>query len=187
MNTRQQRVFARRMIHRSRSTAVVVTLSAVALVAAWAGVEEVLRMLGPTGLALSPQSVVAAVVASPALAALTAAALAVVGLVLVVIAVTPGRRGRRVLADDRALIIADDAVLAGAISRSAATAARVPPGQTRTALGRRRADVSVVPLSGYPVSGEAVDAAVDATLRAASPTGGTAARVRIDTRGRIPA
>ena len=187
MNTRQQRVFARRMIHRSRSTAVVVTLSVVALVAAWAGVEEVLGSFGLAELPVSPQSVIAIVVASPTLAALTAGALAVIGLVLVVAAIAPGRRGRRVLSDDRALIVADDAVLAGAISRSAASAARVPPGQARTALGRRRADVSIVPLSGFPVSAEAVDAAVDATLRAASATGGTAARIRIDTRGRIPA
>lgn len=185
MNPRQQRVAARRMIHRSRSVAVVATLSVVALVAAWAGTESVLRALGMPPLVAAPETLVDVVQGTPWIAALTALGLALVGLVLVVLALSPGRRGRRVLSDERALVVVDDTVLAGALSRSAASAARVPAGQVSTSLGRRTAHVSVAPLSGFPVAGDSITAAVEETLRAAGTAKATAARVSVAPRGRI--
>lgn len=185
MNARQQRSAARRMIHRSRSVAVVVTLAVVAVTALWVAVAVVLDALGARSPWPSPGDVVAVIAGTPWIAALAAVALALVGLILVVVALAPGRRGRRVLADDRALIVVDDTVLAGALSRSAASAARVPAGQVSTALGRRSALVSVAPLSGYPVAADAVSEAVDRTLQAARPARATSTRVRVAPRGRI--
>ena len=170
MNPRQQRSAARRLTHRSRSASVIVALVGVVLVGGWiaTALVEVLRD-------------------QPAVTGAVAVALALIGIVLIVLALSPARTARHVLADERSVVVIDDVVLAGALSRAAASAARVPGAQVRTALGRRSAQVSVTPLSGFPLAVDAITAAVDETLTAAQPARRVAARVAITPRGTVTA
>ncbi|MDK8174293.1 hypothetical protein QP735_17350, partial [Curtobacterium citreum] len=53
-----ERRLRRRSVHRSRSTAVAITLIVTALVAAWIGVEAVLKAIGQPPLLADPQTIV---------------------------------------------------------------------------------------------------------------------------------
>ena len=183
MNQRQQRAAARRMIHRSRSVAVTAALTIVAVVAVWLGTEAVLAAVGHSPLLLAPADLWRGLLAQMWIAGVVAAVLAVLGVVLLVLAVAPGGRGRRVLVDDRIVIIVDDTVLAGALSRSAAAAAHVPASQVTTALGRRAARTTISPLSGFPVPRDRVVAAVDAAVGDARPAEPVASIVDVAQRG----
>ncbi|MFJ3028824.1 hypothetical protein ACIPEQ_11425, partial [Curtobacterium sp. NPDC087080] len=58
MSTEQlEKRLRRRSIHRSRSTALAITLVVVALVAAWIGTEAVLKAIGQGPLLADPQTV----------------------------------------------------------------------------------------------------------------------------------
>ncbi|WP_438352339.1 hypothetical protein [Microbacterium sp. CJ88] len=187
MNPRQQRSAARRLTHRSRSASVIVALVGVVVGGGWIATEAVVAALGYPALLLSPSAMVEILRDQPAVTGAVAVALALVGIVLIVLALSPARKARHVLADERSVVVIDDVVLAGALSRAAASAARVPGAQVRTALGRRSAQVSVTPLSGFPLAVDAITAAVDETLTAAQPSRRVAARVAITPRGTVTA
>lgn len=183
---RTQRLVARREQRRSRSAAVIVTLVLLAVVAAWIGTESVLAYLAVPALLVDPRDGVEAL-AEPALAAPVGAALAVLGVILVVLAVAPARRPRHAVGDDRAAFIVDDDIVAGAISRAAATAASVPRNQVTTSVRRRRALVTVQPSSGFPVDESRVRAAVDDLLDRVGTRPRLRAAVQISKTGKVGA
>ena len=68
-------------------------------------------------------------------------------LVTVVLAILPGRKARHELADDRAVVIMDDEVMASGISRVTAAAAAVAPAPVRTSVSRRTFSGADLPTS----------------------------------------
>lgn len=185
MNTRQRRTVERRLTHRSRSAAASVALGAVALAAAWLGTEAVLAALGLRALALSPGGLVELLASQPVIAWTAAGVAGAIGVVLIVLALTPGRHARHIVTDERSVIVLDDRLFAGALSRAAASAARVPADQVSTGLSRRTARIEVVPTSGYRVATEEVSAAVDDAIRAIDPARPVSPRVEIRERGMV--
>lgn len=179
MNPSQQRRVTRRMLHRSRSATVIGALVVVSIGLVWLTTEAVLALLGQAPLWLAPDRVVTvlndtvlndAPTSGDVRVSIAAAVLAIIGVALLIVAFAPGRRARRRLVDERTVIVVDDAVLAGALSRAAASAAQVPAGQVRTALSRRHARIQVTPTSGFDVPTDAVDTAIGRILDSASPT-----------------
>jgi hypothetical protein len=160
---RIQRVVARREQRRSRSAAVIVVLMLFALGLACLATESVLALLSRPALLVAPEDAVTAL-GRQELALPLGIGLAVLGLVFVVIALLPARRPRHLIGDERIAFIVDDDIVAGAVSRAAAKAASVPRTQVSTAVGRRRAAVTVQPTSGFAVEVEQVRTSIDDLL-----------------------
>lgn len=161
---RADRRLLRRELHRSRSAPAVVVLVVIAIVSAWFAVECALRLLDRPALLARPGAVIDGAVAAvqdptDLVVAIGAAAL-LLGLVLVVLALSPGRRSRHVLDDDRVLVIAEDAVIASALARTARTAAALGPDRAQAWVARRRAQVRLVPTAGVEVPETEVRTAV---------------------------
>lgn len=175
---------ARRLQHRSRSAAVSVALAIVALAALYVAVEAVLAALGRPPLAVAPGDLWRGIASPPAEAqpwliagAVVAAAL---GLTAIVLAVAPGSLHRRPLADDeRAVIVVDDAVLAGGLSRAAGAVVGVGRGQATTAVTHRGAHVTLRPSSGFRVDERAAEDAATGVVARVAPS--PAPRVRVTT------
>ncbi|KTR50830.1 hypothetical protein, partial [Curtobacterium oceanosedimentum] len=96
MSTEQlEKRLRRRSIHRSRSTALAVTLIIVVLVAAWIGTEAVLKAIGQRPLLADPQTVTDTALQPDAafttIAEIIAVVLVILGIILIVLAVKPGR------------------------------------------------------------------------------------------------
>ncbi len=125
-----ERRLRRRSVHRSRSTAVAITLIVTALVAAWIGVEAVLKAIGQRPLLADPQTIVDAALQPDAafttIAEVTAAVLVIAGIILIVLAVGPGRQPRSVVDHDRGAVVIDTRILASTAANAAALAAGVP-------------------------------------------------------------
>jgi hypothetical protein len=183
MNQRMRSRYGRRMRHRSRSVAVSIALWIAALPLVYLAVESVLELVGAPALWQAPLQVIETVTGTEALRFGVAAAAVVIGLVLMVLAFAPGRLGRHELADERMLVVVDDDVLAGALSRAAASTAGVERDRASTSLGRRKADVSLRPTSGFAVSREDVDRATERELERLAVRPAVRARSRIEQAG----
>lgn len=144
----------RRLRYRSRSVAASIALIVTALAAAYVGVEAALALLGQPPLVSAPFGLLPLVQQIPAVAIAVAAVLAMLGLICIIAAITPGRFRRRVIEDDRALVVIDDDVVASGVSRAVSGALGIGRTQVRTSLGRRRADVRVTPTTGFAASAE---------------------------------
>lgn len=168
---RSIRRLVRRETHSSRAAASVLTAAVLAAVFLWLALESVLALLGEDPALASPGQLGQWLTGLPAntipagLAA-AGAGLAILGLILLGAALTGGRRHRRALRSDRSAVVADDEVIAAAVSRRAGHAAGLSPGQVTTTVSGRSVRVRVRPTSGLPVDREAVQAAVDGELRA---------------------
>lgn len=183
MNASTERRLSRRMRYRSRSVAVSIALAIAAAATAYVGVEAVLAALSVPPVLLTPADMISAVQAGTPWSIAVMAVLAVLEIWCLVLALTPGGRARRELADERAVFVIDDDVMAGGISRAAARDAGVPREQVTTTVGRRRAVVRVRPSTGFPVD---ADMATDAAARAVAsvaPRRALSIRTAVDTRG----
>uniref|UniRef100_A0A942T789 DUF6286 domain-containing protein n=1 Tax=Neobacillus citreus TaxID=2833578 RepID=A0A942T789_9BACI len=184
-----ERRIRRRSVHRSRSTAVSVSLGVLALVAAWIGTESVLHAVGAAPLLADPQTVVDAALRPDAafvtVAEVVAGALVVLGVVLVVLALAPGRRHRSVVEHERGAVVIDTRILASTAANAAGLAAGVPEGNTSAAARGRRTEVRVVPVTGVPVDQETVRAAVRDRLAALDERFGKRVTVRVEEKGTL--
>lgn len=184
-----ERRIRRRSVHRSRSTAVAVALVALVVVAAWIGVESVLRAIGRPPLLADPQSAVDATLRPDAafvtIAEVVAVALVVLGVVLVVLALKPGRQHRSVVEHDRGAVVIDTRILASTAANAAGTAAGVPEGNASATARGRRTEVRVVPVTGIPVDESIVRDAVRERLNALDERFGRSIRVRVEEKGTL--
>jgi len=184
-----ERRIRRRSVHRSRSTAVTVSLTVLALVAAWVGTESVLRALGRGPLLADPQTVVDVALRPDAtattIAEVGAAALVVVGVVLVVLALGPGRRHRSAVEHHRGAVVVDTRIIATTAANAARTAAGVPEANASATARGRSTEVRVVPLSGVPVDEAAVREAVRDRLSSLDERFGRRVRVRVAEKGTL--
>ena len=174
---------ARRMLRRSRRLWTALAVTAAALAVAVVVVEMVRSALGLSPWLASPTGILD-LVASGSPGGLAVAAVAVVFAVACLWgALTPARAGRRLVRDDRAPLVIDDAVIAGSLSRSAGRAAGVGTGQVRTHVARRRADIEVTPSSGFAVTGAEVETAGNGGISGLGLEPALRARARISASG----
>jgi hypothetical protein len=176
---------SRRLRHRSRSGAVAVVLLALAVALAWLALESALQALGLRALLVAPADAVATLNAADPWAIIVAGAAGAAGIVLIALALAPGRRPRHAVPDDRMAVVIDDVVLAGALKRSVGSEVAVRPDRVRSSVGRRRAEVTVIPTSGVSVDRERATAAASALLEALSPKPAVRPRVTISTEGMV--
>ncbi|MBM7470450.1 hypothetical protein [Subtercola frigoramans] len=181
----------RRELHSPRSTAAIATALVVILVLAYVGTEIVLRLFGQPALLAAPSALAAgtADAATYPSGLLLAGGLiiVVVGLALLVVAVSPGRRARRALTSARAVVIADNEVVASSIARHAARAARTSPDNVTVSVSGRTALVHIVPASGVPVDTAAVRRAVEEHVGSLALGTGIRCRVTVAEHGKVGA
>ncbi len=173
------RRLVRRERHRSRSTAVSIALAVLIVTMSYLGTESVLSLIGAPPLLQSPSALLGALTKPTVWSIPLAAALAVLGIVAILAAITPGRRSRHRLADDRVAVLVDDDVLAGAVSRRVATAGSVPRSQALTRMSSRRATVRVTPNSGFPIDPDGVSAAARDAVAELAPIPSVRTRVAV--------
>ncbi|OII10936.1 hypothetical protein BIU97_08635 [Curtobacterium sp. MCBA15_009] len=184
-----ERRIRRRSVHRSRSTAVAVSLVVLALVAAWIGTESVLRALGRAPLLADPQTAVDTALqpdtAFVTIIEVVAVVLVVLGIVLIVLALKPGRQHRSVVEHDRGAVVIDTRIVASTAANAAGTAAGVPEGNASATARGRRTDVRIVPVTGIPVDEQAVHDAVRDRLSGLDERFGRNVRVRVEEKGTL--
>lgn len=159
------RRIVRRETHSPRSVlaitlAVVVILGLVLLF-----IECMLAFLNRPALLLAPVDALTVIEDLPASApesALVGAGLtaAILGLVLVVVALSPGRLSMHVGQTARTALVVDNRAIASVLARRAAYAADLEPDHVVVSVSRRRADVTVQPVSGWPVNRDVITDAV---------------------------
>ncbi len=147
---RVERAAAKRLQGRSRAVWVAVALLVAAAVAVLLAVEAVLAALGQPPALVAPDAIGAALTGGGTTGTIVAATAAVFGLLCLWGALAPGRTHRRALAAGRVPLVVDDAVMAGALSRTAGSAAPIICGFT--AITTRAGTAS----AGMPVASAAV-------------------------------
>ena len=185
-DTNTQRLYrrlVRRSLHRSRSSAVIVTFALGSLVLAWVATESVLAAVDAPALLLSPASIAEAVNTPTMLTIAVAAVMAVVGVVLVALAITPGRRARHEIPDARMAVVIDDGVLAGALSKAAIRESRVAASRVSTVVSRRQSSVTITPTSGSLLSAPSITHAVRAVVESLAPRPALRVAVAVSERG----
>lgn len=178
---RALRRLARRELHRSRSLSASAALWITALAVAAIAALLLLERTGTTvpGLALPGSAEIATLAGGAGAVGLAIGAAAVVlGAALLVAALTPARRRRHALQRPGMAMLADDALLASAISRAASRGSRLPLDRARTSLGRAAAMVALHPQSGFSSDAPAADAAVRSLIESLRPTPGLRVVVR---------
>ncbi|MFJ3321003.1 DUF6286 domain-containing protein [Curtobacterium sp. NPDC086286] len=184
-----ERRIRRRSVHRSRSTAVAVSLVVLALVAAWIGAEAVLAAIGRPPLLADPQTVVDAALRPDAafvtIAEVIAVVLLVLGVVLIVLALKPGRQHRSVIDHDRGAVVIDTRILASTAANAAGMAAGVPEGNASATARGRSTTVRVVPVSGIPVDDAVIRDAVRDRLSGLDERFGRRVSVTVEEKGTL--
>jgi len=173
----------RRSQHRSRSTAVVIALVALIVVLAWVGTESVLAVFGLAPLLVAPAALLHFIDNPDSIGTAAAGALALLGVVLLAVALSPGRRARHALPDDRMAVVIDDGVLAGAMVRAAVRESRLPASRVTAVVSRRQGTVNIVPTSGSLVNAAAITRAVETAVAALDPQPQIRATVNVSERG----
>ncbi|MDM7886838.1 DUF6286 domain-containing protein [Curtobacterium sp. RHCJP20] len=190
MSTEQlEKRLRRRSIHRSRSTALAITLIIVALLAAWIGTEAVLKAIGQRPLLADPQTVADTALKPDAafttIAEVIAAVLVILGIILIVLAVGPGRQPRSGIDRDRGAVVIDTRILASTAQNAAALAAGVPESNTSASARGHHTEVHVVPLSGIPVDRHVVEQAVQDRLGRLGGKHGSSVKVTVEQKGTL--
>lgn len=189
--TRAYRRILRRETHSSRSGAAVVVLIALIVLSAWVGIESVYAGLGLRALLFSPVDVLATLLRAVAdlggLVIAVGIVTGVVGLILIAVGLTPGRRGRHTIDDERVAVVVDDQVIAASLARQARLAGSLAPGQVNAWVSRRAARITITPASGATADEERVLKAASADLAAGSYTPSITPQVRVSDSGRLGA
>lgn len=171
---RTMRRLERRELHRSRSLSASIALAATALAVLAPGALVLAERAGIAipGLVLPGAAEVDAIAAqgSPVGIGVAIAAL-VLGIVLLGLALTRGRRARHALERDGVVVIAEDRVIAAAVSRAAARAARSTPDRARTLVSRGSAHVALRTQPGYRLDAAAAKEGAVALVDALRPKG----------------
>lgn len=183
VDARRDRRTARLLLHRSRSIWVSVALIVAMALAIVAIVESVLWALGLPPALVDPSLVRTAFTEGGLWGGVVAGVAVVLGLACLWGAFAPGRTHRRIITTDRAPIVVDDAIVAGALSRSAARAAGISSGQVSTRVSGRRAVTAVTPSSGFAVDTASVARAGDDLLAAIGMGPAMTARVTLSSKG----
>ncbi|WP_309081368.1 hypothetical protein [Zhihengliuella sp.] len=102
--------------------------------------------------------------ADPVLLPLASLLVLLLGLYFLLQGVLPGRKARRILPNDRAIVLVDHEVIAATLARRARTEANVSPEQVMVVVGHTMVDVNVRPTSGIRLRADAIQKAVEDEL-----------------------
>jgi len=170
MTGHQERIIKRESYS---SRAVISTFAAivVALLALYALLESMLRVLGQTAWLIDPPTAAKRLSElpagiSPALLAVIGVLVFLLGLMFFLNAVVPGRRARHVIPDRRIAVVVDNEVIASALARRARIAAGVMREQIMVVVSARTVQVNIRPTSGIALDEAQIQAAVEAELDA---------------------
>lgn len=181
----------RRELHPPRSVAAVAVLVIAAIVTAWLATESVLVLADAAPLLITPRALAEGLAAADGtpvwLLGVIGGVAAVVGLVLLGLALSPGRRGRRSRHSERAAVVIDDAVIAGALAGAVARTAGLPRSQVRVSVGRRDVMIDVTPTSGLALDRAALADTAGAALERYALEPALSVRVRISEHGSVGA
>ncbi|MBG6084895.1 hypothetical protein [Zhihengliuella flava] len=162
---RERTFIERRHTHSARSFASIVAAALVALVCLYFMFEAALKSIGQDVWLKSPGQWWQWFAALPEganvpLVALGSVVILLLGLFFLLQGILPGRKARRAIANDRAVVVIDHEVLAATLARRARTEANVSPEQVVVVVGHAVVDVQVRPTSGIRINADAVSAAV---------------------------
>lgn len=171
MNDRQrdaehERAFIeRRQTHSPRSFASIIAGVLVALICLYFMFEAAMKSIGQEVWLKSPGQWWQWFAALPQganvpLVALGSVIILLLGLFFLLQGLLPGRKARRAIANDRAVVVIDHEVLAATLARRARAEANVSPEQVVVVVGHSAVDVQVRPTSGIRIDADAVSAAV---------------------------
>jgi len=183
--SRTARALAKRLQGRSRSVWVTVMLLIAVAAAVLLGVEAVLFALGRPPALVSLDAVRAALTDGGTTGAVVAVASGLFAALCLWGALAPGRTHRRAFAAGRVPMVVDDAIVAGALSRTAAASAALGSSHVTTRLGGRRARIAITPATGFAVDGAAVSTSVDELLSRLGAAPALTARVDVASEGRL--
>lgn len=161
--------FERRLTHKqirpSRSISAVIIAVIVILAGTFIAKEGIYAISGHDVLWVTPSELARRITiiftANPQWALLVAAGvLVVLGLILFLKGLFPGSRDRHRLPSDSAVIIAEDEVIAAAVSRALRERLALPPGQVWTAVSKKKLVAEITPTTGLPIAVEDAQSAV---------------------------
>ncbi|PRY64691.1 hypothetical protein B0I08_11276 [Glaciihabitans tibetensis] len=192
LNSSVYRRILRRETHSPRAGLAIALAVVLILVLAWIGTESVLAFLSRPALLVAPGDALSAATTLPeAVVPATiiggGAVLAVIGLIILLFALLPGRRARHIGVVDRTAVVVDNTVIASALARTASYTADIDPDQVVVTIGRRTAEVSVRPTSGFAVDRAAIAEAVAEQLEALNLTPTIRSKVVIEKKGVVGA
>ena len=121
----------------------------------------------------------------PILLGAIGALLLLFGLIFFLKAVTPGRRARHTLNDERIAVVVDDEVMASALARRARLVAGVTQEQVMVVVSQRDVVVNVRPTSGVALDSEMSKAAIEQELESMQPEPMPHVRVNVAVTGVI--
>lgn len=185
VDARRDRRAARRLLHRPRSVWVSIALLVAIAGAVLLLVELILQTIGAGPALLDLDAARTAVTEGGPWAIAVIGGAAALGILCLWGAVGPGSTHRRILGTERAPIVVDDAILAGALSRTAARVAGVPAGQVTTHVTRRRAVITVTPTTGFDVDAAQIARAGDALLGELGIGPALRTSIFVDTKGKL--
>ncbi|MFD1212258.1 hypothetical protein ACFQ36_09420 [Arthrobacter sp. GCM10027362] len=164
-----RRRLARRELHSSRAAASLIAAFALAVLCLYVLLEVVLAAIGQPPWLLDPKGFAGWLHrlpgnVSPLILATSGILLLLAGLYFFLQGVLPGRLHRHLLPSRRGVVVVDDEVIAAALARRARMAANVTREQVLVIISRTMVQVQVRPTSGRPVSGQAIQAAVEDEL-----------------------
>lgn len=185
---RTRRRLIRRETHSSRAAASIAAAAVLAAGFLWLAAEAALALLGRNALLAGPAQLgqwLAGIPAATLPAGLMAAGagMALLGVLLLGTALRAGRLPRHPLGSERSAVVADDDVIAAAVSARARRTAGLAPGQVTTTVGHRSVQVQVRPTSGLPVDAAAIREAVADELAGYAMDRRIAPRVTISREG----
>lgn len=162
---RSYRRILRRETHSSRSGMAITLAVVVILGLGYLAAESVLAFLNQPPLLRAPTQSLTAIADLPASVPASTLAgagvlAAVLGLALIVVALSPGRLPAHVGQTTRTALVVDNRAIASVLARRAAYAADLEPDHVVVSVSRRRADVRVQPVSGWPVNRDVITDAV---------------------------
>jgi len=162
---RERYFIQRRQTHSARSFASILAAVLVALVCLYLMFEAAVKSIGQDVWIKSPEQWWTWLAALPheasrGLVGVGSLVVLLLGLYFLSQGLLPGRKARRAIENDRAIVIVDHEVLAATLARRARTEANVSPEQVVVAVAHGHVDVQVRPTSGIPVDADAISAAV---------------------------
>lgn len=182
---RAQRAIAQRLQGRSRAVWVAIALLVVVVIALLLAVEAVMVALGLPPALIAPEVIRSSITGGGVAGTIVAAAGALFGILCLWGALAPGRTHRRALAAGRVPLVVDDAIMAGALSRTAGTAAAVSASHVSTRLAGRRARITLTPATGFPIERADVARAAGELLTELGAASRLSARVDVAAEGRL--
>lgn len=182
------KLIGHRETHSSRTVAASLVALALILLVAWVATELLLSTVGLAPLLLSSETLFRAFFSAPqwltpALAGLIGGVLALLGFILLFLACAPGTLRRHKSTTGRFAFVADDKVIASAMSAAIRRYAGLTEDQVVSRVSPRQVLVTITPVSGHRLNLPELTAYAQATLDAYALAPAPKVRVQLEKQG----